>query len=437
MKKLLAMILALVMALSLVACGGTTEKPADEPADKPAADDTAPAEDAAEETPDEETPAEPEAITLKVWGPQEDQVDENSWLNQMLKKFEEAHPEYVITWDVGVCAEGDASAMVTADPAAAADVYMFANDQLGTLINAGALSKLGGDYLAQVQNDVSATYVNTVTSTDGGVYGFPVAPNTWFMYYNKSILSEEDVKSLEACLEKGIVAFEVKNSWYLPAFFFAAGGTLFGETGADAASGVQFGGEIGYNATKAVLDLMANPNFKVDGDGYGNAGLKDGSVAAYFSGSWDYDGLYAALGENLGAVAAPTVMVNGAPAQLKAYAGSKAVGVNPNASAPKAAMQLAAFLASSEGQLLRFQLRNITPAVTALAEDEAVAASIVATAESNTMAYASVAQPTIAEMNDVWTPIATYGENIATGAITADNIQEMVDALAGQLNGGV
>lgn len=412
MKKIIALLLACAMVLGMfAACGGN------ESAEAPKSEG-------------------PEAITLKVWAPQEDQVDDSSWLNQMEKAFAEAHPEYTITWDNGVCPEGDAKTMVTADPAAAADVYMFANDQLGALIQAGALAKLGGSYLEQVQNDVSATYVNTVTSTDGNVYGFPVAPNTWFMYYNKSILSEEDVKSLEACLEKGIVAFEVKNSWYLPAFFFAAGGTLFGETGADAAAGVNFGGEIGYAATNAVLDLIDNPNFKVDGDGYGNNGLKDGTVAAYFSGSWDYAGLYEALGENLGAVAAPTVMIGGEAKQLKAYAGSKAVGVNPNAKNQKAAMQFAAFLASADSQLLRFQLRNITPAVTALSENADVAASIVAVAESATMAYASVAQPTIAEMDPVWGPVGTFGTNIADGMITRDNVNESVDALNDQLNNG-
>ena len=427
MKKLIALLLACVMVLGLVACGND------------APETTAPNAGGETTAPETTAPAasgEAEAITLKVWAPQEDQVDASSWLCQMQAAFEAAHPEYAITWANGVCPEGDAATMVTADPAAAADVYMFANDQLGTLLQANALAKLGGPFLEQVTTDVSATYVNTVTSTDGSVYGFPVAPNTWFMYYNKSILSEEDVKSMEACLAKGIVAFEVKNSWYLPAFFFAAGGKLFGETGTDAAAGVEFGGEIGVNATNAVLDLLANPNFKVDGDGYGNAGLKDGTVAAYFSGSWDYAGLYEALGENLGAVAAPTVMIGGAPAQLKAYAGSKAVGVNPNAQNMKAAMEFAAFLASADSQLLRFQLRNITPAVTALSENADVAASIVATAESDTMAYASVAQPTIAEMNPVWGPIGTYGTNLADGTVTAENVAEMVDLLDGQLNEG-
>ena len=425
MKKLIAMLLACVMVLGLVACGGN------------APETTAPADNAPETT--APVAEGPEAITLKVWAPQEDQVDATSWLCQMQAAFEAAHPEYAITWDNGVCPEGDAATMVTADPAAAADVYMFANDHLGTLIQAGALAELGGPYLEQVQNDVSATYVNTVTSTDGCVYGFPVAPNTWFMYYNKELVGDADLTSMESILEKGKVAFEIKNSWYLPAFFFAAGGTLFGETGADAAAGVQFGGEIGINATNAVLDLLANPNFVVDGDGYGNAGLKSGEVVAYFSGSWDFggeNGLYAVLGENLGAAPAPTVMMNGAPAQLKAYAGSKAVGVNPNAKNMKAAMQFAAFLASADSQLVRFQLRNITPAVTALAENPDVAASIVAAAESATMANTSVAQPTIAEMNPVWGPVGTFGTNLADGSVTRDNVAEMVELLYTQLNEG-
>ena len=410
MKKIIALLLVLAMALSLVACGNKAEAPA---------------------------AAEVEAVTLKVWAPQEDQVDENSWLIQVQKQFEAAHPEYKITWDNGVCPEGDAATMVTADPAAAADVYMFANDQLGTLLQAGALAKLGGSYLDQVKADVSATYVNTVTSTDGNVYGFPVAPNTWFMYYNKELVGDADLTSMESILEKGVVAFELKNSWYLPSFFFAAGGSLFGETGADAAAGIKFGGEAGYAATQAVLDLLANPNFKVDGDGFGNTGLKNGTVVAYFSGSWDFAGLSEALGDKLGAVAAPTVQINGEAKQLKAYAGSKAVGVNPNAKNQKAAMQFAAFLASSDSQLLRFQLRNITPAVTALIENADVAASIVAVAESATLAYASVAQPTIAEMNPVWGPVGTFGTNIADGMVTAENLKDSVDAMDAQLNGGI
>ena len=88
MKKLIALLLACVMVLGLAACGG----------DKPA-ETTAP--NAGNETPAETTaPAasgEAEAITLKVWAPQEDQVDASSWLLQVEAAFAAAHPEYAIT----------------------------------------------------------------------------------------------------------------------------------------------------------------------------------------------------------------------------------------------------------------------------------------------------------------------------------------------------
>ena len=415
MKKIIAMLLVLAMALSVVACGGGEAPKADAPAEN----------------------AGPEAVTLKVWAPQEDQVDENSWLIQIEKQFEAAHPEYVITWDNGVCPEGDAKTMLAADPSAGADVYMYANDHLGGLIQAGAVAKLGGSYLEQVKADNNETFVGTVTYSDGDVYGFPVAPNTWFMFYNKAIVGDADITSMEAILEKGIVTFDVANSWNLPAFFFAAGGSLFGDLGVDAAAGANFGGQAGYDATEALLTLAENPNFKWDGDGYGNNSLKNGTIAAYFSGDWDYAGLYEALGEDLGAAAAPTVMIGGEAKQLLPYAGSKVVGVNPHASNMKAAMQFAAHMASVDSQKLRFELRNITPAATALQDLDAIKNSICAQAIFDTMSGKSAFQPKIPEMDPVWGPVGTFGGNVKEGVVNKDNIKESVDALDAQLKGGI
>ena len=424
MKKIIAILLALVMVLGLAACGAS--------------------EPAATEAPKTETPAPaateaagPEAITLKVWAPQEDQVDANSWLPQVQAKFEAAHPEYAITWDNGVCAEGDAKTLLTTDPAAGADVYMYANDHLGGLIQAGAIAKLGGAYLDQVNADNTETFVGSVTYSDDGVYGFPVAPNTWFMYYNKSIVGDADITAMEAILEKGIVAFDVANSWNLPAFFFAAGGSLFGDLGVDATVGANFGGEAGYAAAEALLTLQDNPNFKWDGDGYGNNSLKDGTIAAYFSGDWDYAGLYEKLGEDLGAAACPTVMIGGEAKQMLPYAGSKVVGVNPHAKNMKAAMQFAAFLASVESQQLRFELRGIIPAAAQLQELDAIKNSICAQAIFDTYDGKYAFQPKIPEMDPVWGPVGTFGGNIKEGKITWDNYKEQVDALDAQLKGGI
>lgn len=124
----------------------------------------------------------------------------------MIKRFEAEHPEYKFTWNIEAVSEGDAPTKIDSDTESAADVYMFNNDQLGTLMHFEALMKVGGSYKEQVLNDNSQTLVNTVTYMDGQIYGFPVANNTFFMYYNKDVYTQEDVRSLDIMLGKGVVS---------------------------------------------------------------------------------------------------------------------------------------------------------------------------------------------------------------------------------------
>ena len=404
MKKLIAMLLAVAMVCGLVAV-------------------TAAADDVTE-------------LTLKVWAPQEDQANADSWLQQMEAKFEEAHPEYKITWINEVCGEDKAKDEVSKDPAAAADVYMFANDQLGDLLACQGIARLGGSYLEQVQNDNGAAMIDSVTGTDGNVYGFPMAANTWFCYYNKDVYTEEDVKSLDTMLEKGVVAFPTMNSWYIGSFFFANGATVFGPNGNDAAAGVVFGEDNGAAALDAILAMVSNPNYRTDDAGLGKSGLMSGEVSAYFSGSWDYDNLKEALGDKLGACQLPTVVINGEAKTLKSFAGSKAVGVNPNSKSMKVAMQFAAFLASAEGQLLRYEVRSAIPVATALAEDPTIAADPVAVAILDTIANTSILQPTLPEMGNWWSPIETLGRNIVAGDVTADNGADSLAKTLDVINNG-
>ena len=145
------------------------------------------------------------------------------------------------------------------------------------------------------------------------------------------------------------------------------------------------------------------------------------TLPLYYSCDWDYDGLKEALGDKLGACQLPTVTINGEAKSLKSFAGSKVAGVNPNSKNPKVAMQFAAFLASTDGQLLRYQVRSAIPVATALAEDPAIASDIVATAILDTIANTSLLQPSLPEMANWWVPIETLGRNIVAGKVTAEN----------------
>ena len=269
MKKIIALALVLVMVLGMFAgCGKKAEK-----------------------------------MTLKVWGPNEDQATAESFLPVACAKFQEAHPEWEIEFVFEVCAEGDAGTMVTKDPSAAADVYMFANDQPGTLLSANAIARLGGAALEQVKADNSETMVASVTSGEG-VYGVPFTGNTWFMYYDSSVYTEEDIKSLDAMMAKAPIAFPVTNTWYMPAFYFAVGGTMFGD-GTDGAQGAQFGGETGASATLYVANAVAAGKMFDDANGAGKDMLKNGQIGAMFSVTWDAEELSKILGDNYAAAQLP------------------------------------------------------------------------------------------------------------------------------------
>jgi arabinogalactan oligomer/maltooligosaccharide transport system substrate-binding protein len=372
-------------------------------------------------------------ITLTVWTPYEDQINDNSWLQTRLKYFEAEHPEYQITWILGVCAEGDASTMVTMDPAAAADVFMYPNDQMGYLIQSGALARLGGSYLEQVKSDNSQTLINSVTYTDGGVYGFPCSNNTWFMYYDKSVYTEEDIKSLETMLEKGRVSFPLNNAWYLWSFYAAGGGTLFGPNGTDAYAGIQLGPN-GADVTRYLIDLVNHPNLVVD-QGFGNLDdLGDGTVNAVFSGSWDAPYIKNLLGDHMGVAQLPTITLNGEEKQLQSFAGSKAIGVNKYSQNMKVALEVAAFLADTDSQMMRYQMRGIIPSTQYALDYWQIFEDPVAWAEINTMMYTSCVQPTIPEMGHYWTPASNMGSAIANGDVTKDTADEQTELFQQVLN---
>ena len=414
MKKLISTLLVSAMTLSLVACGAPKNPTSTE---APAATETT---DAAATT---ET-AEVQDVTLKVWAPEVDQKDEGtSWIYVMCDQFEAAHPEYNITWEIGVCGEGDAATHVKTDPAAAADVFFYANDQMGTLVEAGALAKLGGSYLEGVKATFPQTHVDLLTYTDGEVYGFPTSPNTWFLWYNNEVFTEEDVKSLDTMLEKGVVSFPMDNSWYTASFLFAAGGTAFGALGNDAAAGVQFASDECVEAAKYMAELNNNPNFVNDDGSSGVAGMNEGTVHAVFTGDWSEKDMRPTMGDKLSCTVLPKFTANGTEYQMKSFAGNKAVGVNPNCANPKAAMEFAAFITSPEALASRYELSGYTPAVVAEGADVSATAVVL----SEQMADCAVPQPVIAEMSGYWDPVKNFGLNILNDSITADNAKENLE----------
>ncbi len=362
------------------------------------------------------------------------QAEENGkWLQTMCEQFNSEHPEWNLTFEYGVCSETDAGKTVTQDPANSGDVYFFANDQLQTLIDANAIAKLGGETADYVKSTNSSAIVDSV-SVDGSVYGVPFTTNTWFMFYDKSKFSESDIKSLDTMLSKNKVAFNITEGWYMSSFYLANGCTYFGKDGKDNSAGVDIKGDKGTQATKALVALVNNPNFVNDLQGVGIAGLRDGSVGAYFSGSWDYKSVKEILGDNFGAVSLPTVKINGTDKQLKAFAGSKAIAVNPNCKYQQVAVALAKYLGGKDAQAKHYELRNVIPCNTELLATDVIKKDALVSAQNDTFNKTSVIQPTVTGMNAYWTPAQNFAKAIVNGEVTADNAEAKTLDFYNQIN---
>ena len=368
-----------------------------------------------------------------VWSPSQDQsMDSGEWLQTCCNRFAELHPEWNITFVYGVADEAGAAGTVSQDAEASADVFMFANDTLTTLTDAGALAKFGGIYADEITSTNSQGLVDSLTM-DGYIYGVPFTTNTWFMYYDKSVFSEDDIKNLDTMLAKGVVSFPFTNSWYLPAFYFGNGCTLFGD-GTQEELGVDFSGQKAVDVTNYLIDLYNNPNFIVDADGSGMAGLRDGSIKAIFTGSWDAVAIKEILGDNMGVAALPTFTLNGEEKQMYAYAGSKAIGVNTNSKYMVQAIQLAIYLGGAESQQLHYDLRTVIPCNTQLLTDPAIASDELVAAQNDTFDRTSILQPFVSGMSNCWTPVENMGKGIRSGQITHDNAAEQTEAMNEAMN---
>lgn len=374
-----------------------------------------------------------EQVRLMVWSPSEDQSkDSGEWLQNTCEDFADLHPEWDITFVYGVADEATAATQVAQDPEASADVFMYANDTLTVMTDANALAKFGGKYREEIEATNSEEVLSSLIKEDN-LYGVPFTTNTWFMYYDKSVFSEEDIKNLDLMLEKGTVAFPFINSWYLPAFYIGNGCTLFGD-GTQEDKGVDFGGENAVEVTDYLVDLAANPNFKIDADGSGLAGLRDGSISAIFSGSWDANAVREALGENMGVAALPMYTLNGEEKQMMSYAGSKAIGVNPYSKNMVPAVELAVYLGSAEAQLSHYKLRNVIPCNTELLKDAEIAEDPLVMAQNDTFNYTSILQPFVAKMNNCWVPVENMGKGIRNKSVTHENAKEQTEAMNEAMN---
>ncbi|MBQ5953906.1 MAG: extracellular solute-binding protein [Lachnospiraceae bacterium] len=384
--KLISLLLTLVMVLSLGACGGQKDPSAS----------AAPGQSTA--APSQEQPSTGSASQLagtydiKVWCP-EAAVE---LTKQQIDAYNKSNTDgIVINATVEAVGEGDAATSMITDVEAGGDLFFFAQDQTARLIEAGALAKLGKAAAANVQENNDAGAVTAVKSGDE-IYAYPLtADNGFFMYYDKSVIPEADLGSMEKLLEDcekagKYFSFDVKNGWYVASFFFATGCSSeweYDDNGKAIACRDNWNSANGLIAAKAIKTFVSSKAYNNSSSGADFAAATPSAIVV--SGTWDYNTVKDILGDNLGAAELPSFTVDGKSYHLGSFNGCKLLGVKPQTDAVKQAVlhRVAQYLTNEECEVARFEALGWGPSnLAALANEKVSSPALIALSKQN--AYA-------------------------------------------------
>ena len=377
-------------------------------------------------------------IELTVWAG----FDEMPWLNGQLDAFEDANPQWNITWNVEEYETYEAVERLTQDPIGCADVFFFGDDQLQELIWADALLTLSRADAANILEQTSQAVFDAVTTSDGTCYGFPLSADTILLYYNKNIFSEEDVKSLDTMIEKAPVAYPLNLGTDVAAFYLANGCFMFGPDCKNESAGFRFNTRKGTAATLWLSEFVRHENFRNDTDSLGYWGLWQGKLGASFLNYEAYDYLYEQMGDDLGVAQLPAITIDGQTRQIPAHTSVYCVGVNHHTEYDYAALALARFLTSAESQLSRWQLSQFPtyptyPIASELITDPAVRAHGGVRTHLQTLDSIAYHAPTYYAMSFLWEYTDLLVQWLMDGEITPENAAERTGEWNILINGGV
>lgn len=377
----------------------------------------------------------PEAgAKLKIW---DSEGPEGDWLKEVTEEFADKYGVGVTYEPVG---HTDAPGKLKTDGPAklGADVFSAPHDKVGEMVASGLI----------YPNDVSraADFLDAAvqgTSYKDKWYGYPVAIETYGLFYNKDLVKEPP-KTFDELISFSKQFTDVKKSKYgfmmeVGNFYFAYSflggfdGYVFGKNGTDKT-------DIGLSSTGAVVGFKFHQKLKeilplntadINYD-IKKALFNEGKLAFNMDGPWAVKG-HKDAGVNFGVAPLP-LLPNGK--HPTSFSGIRAFYVNSYTEYPNAAKLLAQFLTSKEKLAGRFKSIGQVPPRKDLLDDPSIKGDPISAAFLEQAQYAQ-AMPNIPEMGSVWTPMGTaLEENWNKGgdpkAILDNAVKTIKDALATQ-----
>jgi len=354
-------------------------------------------------------------ITLKVWGPDSAQAILKTQCDEFIETMKPYAPNGI---KIEVVPQGEdvAATQAQTDISAAADVFGFACDNIDGLVKAGALLEVTGAEKDYVIANNSESSVAAATVNDKLMAYPETGDNSYVLIYDKTVVSDEQAKTLEGTLEACKAAnkkfvMDAGNGYYSCMFMFTGGVKINGLED----DGTQKFTE--YDEAKAAKTVVAFQSLFAEYKDYfmsGDAskvvdGFTSGTVGAGIDGSWDFTAVKNALGDNAGFTILPTIKVGEENLPIINMFGYKLLGVNSHSQFPNTAIELAKYLTNEKCQQERAEQLNWGPSNKAVAASDVVkndaALSAVLAQSANSVAQSGLA-------GTFWTPVGTLGSKI-------------------------
>ncbi len=420
-KKINAIFITAILAASLSGCAGSESESKITDADTKL-------RNSAEDTDETELLSDNGDVELTVWGGEEDEA----LLTRIIEDFQteyKGQANFHITFTAQ--SESNCKDVLIGDLEAGADVFAFADDQLNTLVAAGALEPVENADRIKSENLPGAVEAASVGST---LYAYPLtADNGYFLYYNKQFFNQEDIKTFDRMLqiaeENGKkITMDWSSAWYVYSFF--------GNTGLEVglnSDGItnfctwnQTEGDIkGEDVANAMLAIAESPAFLNTVEEGFLEGVQDGSVIAGVSGVWNAVAMEEAWGADYGASKLPTYTCAERQIQMASFSGYKLIGVNAYSEHHTWAVRLAEWISNEKNQQLRFEMRGQGPANTKAAESADVQDSPAITALLEQSEFSCLQRIG----GNFWDPVSAFALNMAAGNPEEKGLQEQLDSM--------
>lgn len=351
-------------------------------------------------------------ITLKVW---ESSGQTEDFIKQAGEAFTALYPNITIEYENVEL--GDANTQIALDGpgGVGADVFATPSNTIGGLVSGGHILPVEDE--SDIVGKVAASCESAV-NYDGKYYGYPVADETYALFYNKDLISEDSVPTTWEEVEKfcqefnsagkyGII-WNVSDAYYSPMFTGKSGNKLFGELGTDNTNTYMNTAEAveGMTYFQSFREYLNVPAADIADNSVCLAAFTSGNAAMYITGPWNVASCEEA-GMNFGVTTLPALPGDDHPAA--SFSGARTMQVSAYTDYPAEAQAFAKFLISDEMQQLRYELTGAIPSTSITVESEYI------TGFQKQLEYA-YPMPSIPEIDNFWDPMISACSNIWDGA---------------------